>query len=80
MVGDAGQWYRTDGNEHWELDERGYMRWRYMSAKEMFPLTKTSGGFETYLPDGVVLDSFLSKGFAVSLLWRPGLVFGCVQN
>lgn len=32
---DAGQWYRTHGNEHWEFDERGYMRWRDMSANDV---------------------------------------------
>lgn len=32
---DSGQWYRTHGNEHWEFDERGYMRWRDMSANDV---------------------------------------------
>lgn len=32
---DDGQWYRTHGNEHWEFDERGYMRWRDMSANDI---------------------------------------------
>ncbi|KAA8493245.1 hypothetical protein FVE85_8690 [Porphyridium purpureum] len=33
----ANQWYRTHGNELWEFDERGYMRWRDMSAND-FPI------------------------------------------
>lgn len=32
---ESGQWYRTHGNEHWEFDERGYMRWRDMSANDI---------------------------------------------
>lgn len=32
---DDGQWYRTHGNEHWEFDDRGYMRWRDMSANDI---------------------------------------------
>ena len=30
-----GQWYRTHGNEHWEFDGLGYMRWRDMSANDI---------------------------------------------
>ncbi len=32
---DAGQWYRTHGNEHWEFDEEGLMRRRDMSANDV---------------------------------------------
>ncbi len=32
---DAGQWYRTHGNEHWEFDEEGLMRRRDMSANDI---------------------------------------------
>jgi hypothetical protein len=31
---DAGQWYRTHGNEHWEFDDDGLMRVRDMSAND----------------------------------------------
>ncbi|CAM9138387.1 unnamed protein product [Chrysoparadoxa australica] len=32
---DQGQWYRTHGNEQWEFDALGYMRWRDMSANDV---------------------------------------------
>ncbi len=32
---DAGQWYRTHGNEHWEFDEEDLMRRRDMSANDI---------------------------------------------
>ncbi len=32
---EAGQWYRTHGNEHWEFDEEGLMRRRDMSANDI---------------------------------------------
>ncbi|MBV1882789.1 MAG: nuclear transport factor 2 family protein [Pseudomonadales bacterium] len=31
----TGQWFRTHGNEHWEFDEKGYMRRRDMSANDV---------------------------------------------
>ena len=31
----SGQWFRTHGNEHWEFDEKGYMRRRDMSANDV---------------------------------------------
>ena len=34
----SGQWYRTHGNEHWEFDDNGLMRWRDMSANDI-PIT-----------------------------------------
>ncbi len=32
---EAGQWYRTHGNEHWEFDEEGLMGRRDMSANDI---------------------------------------------
>lgn len=32
---EEGQWHRTHGNEHWEFDDLGYMRWRDMSANDI---------------------------------------------
>ncbi|TAK19467.1 MAG: nuclear transport factor 2 family protein [Nitrosarchaeum sp.] len=32
---DAGQWYRTHGNEHWEFDDDGLMHRRDMSANDI---------------------------------------------
>lgn len=32
---EAGQWYRTYGNEHWEFDALGYMKRRDMSANDV---------------------------------------------
>ena len=29
-----GQWWRSHGNEHWEFDERGYMRRRDASIND----------------------------------------------
>jgi uncharacterized protein len=31
----AGQWYRTHGNEHWEFDPSGLMKRRDMSANDV---------------------------------------------
>ena len=31
----TGQWFRTHGNEHWEFDDRGYIRHRDMSANDI---------------------------------------------
>ena len=31
---DAGQWWRSHGNEHWEFDELGYMRRRDASIND----------------------------------------------
>ena len=30
----SGQWWRSHGNEHWEFDERGYMRRRDVSIND----------------------------------------------
>ena len=32
---DAGQWFRTHGNEHWEFEDSGLMRRRDMSANDV---------------------------------------------
>ena len=36
----AGQWYRTHGNEHWEFDADGLMSRRDMSANDI-PISET---------------------------------------
>ncbi|MGZ3765844.1 MAG: nuclear transport factor 2 family protein [Mucilaginibacter sp.] len=37
---DAGQWYRSYGNELWEFDEDGYMQKRFASINDM-PINET---------------------------------------
>jgi nuclear transport factor 2 (NTF2) superfamily protein len=32
---EAGQWFRSDGNEHWEFDTQGLMTRRYASANDL---------------------------------------------
>ena len=32
---DAGQWYRSYGNENWEFNEQGFMRCRYASINDL---------------------------------------------
>ena len=32
---EAGQWYRSYGNENWEFDENGYMQKRFASINDM---------------------------------------------
>ena len=32
---DSGQWYRAYGNENWEFDERGYMKFRFASINDL---------------------------------------------
>ncbi len=32
---DAGQWFRAYGNENWEFDELGYMKFRYASINDL---------------------------------------------
>ena len=31
---DSGQWFRSHGNENWEFDEHGYMKFRYASIND----------------------------------------------
>jgi nuclear transport factor 2 (NTF2) superfamily protein len=37
---EAGQWYRSYGNELWEFDENGYMQKRFASINDM-PIAET---------------------------------------
>ncbi len=37
---DAGQWYRSYGNEMWEFDENGYMQKRFASINDL-PILET---------------------------------------
>jgi nuclear transport factor 2 (NTF2) superfamily protein len=37
---DAGNWFRSYGNENWEFDERGYMAKRYASINDL-PIRET---------------------------------------
>jgi hypothetical protein len=32
---DSGQWYRAYGNQNWEFDELGYMKFRYASINDL---------------------------------------------
>lgn len=32
---DAGQWYRSYGNENWEFDDQGLMRYRFASINDL---------------------------------------------
>ena len=32
---DSGQWYRAYGNENWEFDDLGYMKFRYASINDL---------------------------------------------
>jgi nuclear transport factor 2 (NTF2) superfamily protein len=32
---DSGQWYRAYGNENWEFDELGYMKFRFASINDL---------------------------------------------
>jgi nuclear transport factor 2 (NTF2) superfamily protein len=32
---DAGNWFRSYGNENWEFDELGYMKFRYASINDL---------------------------------------------
>ena len=32
---DSGQWYRAYGNENWEFDELGFMKFRFASINEL---------------------------------------------
>lgn len=31
----SGQWYRSYGNENWQFDEDGLMRWRHSSINDL---------------------------------------------
>ena len=32
---DSGQWYRSYGNENWEFDELGYMKFRFANINDL---------------------------------------------
>ena len=36
---DSGNWFRSYGNENWEFDEKGLMRWRLASINDL-PITE----------------------------------------
>ena len=42
---DAGNWYRSYGNENWEFDSRGLMRRRYASINDL-PITEHDRKFQ----------------------------------
>jgi uncharacterized protein len=51
---DSGHWFRSYGNENWEFDERGLMRWRVASINDL-PIAETDRKFHWPLgrrPDG----------------------------
>ncbi len=41
---EAGQWYRSYGNEMWEFDENGYMQKRFASINDM-PINESDRKF-----------------------------------
>ena len=41
---DAGQWWRSHGNENWEFDALGYMKFRYASINDQ-PITEAGRKF-----------------------------------
>ena len=41
---EAGQWYRSHGNENWEFDEHGYMAKRYASINDQ-PIAESERKF-----------------------------------
>ncbi len=45
----AGQWYRTHGNEHWEFDADGLMSRRDMSANDI-PISETERRYKISSP------------------------------
>lgn len=41
---DSGQWYRAHGNENWEFDDHGYMKFRYASINDQ-PIAESERKF-----------------------------------
>jgi hypothetical protein len=35
FVDDSGQWWRAHGNENWEFDDLGYMKYRFASINDV---------------------------------------------
>ncbi len=50
---DAGQWWRSYGNENWEFDDRGLMRRREASINDM-AITESDRRIDGPRPDGDV--------------------------
>jgi uncharacterized protein len=51
---DSGHWFRSYGNENWEFDADGVMRWRFASINDL-PIVETDRKFHWILgrrPDG----------------------------
>jgi uncharacterized protein len=46
---DAGQWYRSYGNENWEFDEHGFMRRRIASINDL-PIAESERKFHWPAP------------------------------
>ena len=45
----AGQWWRAYGNENWEFDEHGYMRFRFASINDQ-PISESDRKFRWERP------------------------------
>ena len=45
----AGQWWRAHGNENWEFDEHGYMRFRFASINDQ-PISESDRKFHWERP------------------------------
>ena len=45
----AGQWWRAHGNENWEFDEHGYMRFRFASINDQ-PISESDRKFRWERP------------------------------
>ena len=45
----AGQWWRAHGNENWEFDEHGYMRFRFASINDQ-PISESERKFRWERP------------------------------
>jgi len=43
---DSGNWFRSYGNENWEFDEHGFMRWRIASINDL-PIQESDSPKET---------------------------------
>src|SRR5215467_7524934 len=41
---DSGNWFRSYGNENWEFDELGYMKFRFASINDL-PISETDRKF-----------------------------------
>ena len=57
---EAGQWYRTHGNEHWEFDPDGLMRRRDMSANDI-PIREEDRRYRQAAGEGTATGSAGSR-------------------